>query len=103
VILLLFLYGALLAPAHHYHYVVVLSTSAVFVALWLTNVELNITALIGHDDDHRHIDPKNGDLLRLGIYRAAPHDGRPREALREAARKPPAADHHDDALPPSSR
>jgi multidrug efflux pump subunit AcrB len=61
-----------------------LSTSAVFVALWLTNVELNITALMG-------MTMIIGISTEMAIfyvseYAELAHHMLPHEALREAAR-----------------
>jgi multidrug efflux pump subunit AcrB len=83
VILLLFLYERFWLPL-----IIIttslLSTSAVFVALWLTNVELNITALMG-------MTMIIGISTEMAIFYVSEytellHTMSPREALREAAR-----------------
>jgi multidrug efflux pump subunit AcrB len=82
-ILLLFLYERFWLPI-----IIIatslLSTSAVFVALWLTNVELNITALMG-------MTMIIGISTEMAIFYVSEytellHTMSPREALREAAR-----------------
>jgi multidrug efflux pump subunit AcrB len=82
-ILLLFLYERFWLPL-----IIIstslLSTSAVFVALWLTNVELNITALMG-------MTMIIGISTEMAIFYVSEytellHTMSPREALREAAR-----------------
>jgi multidrug efflux pump subunit AcrB len=83
VILLLFLYERFWLPL-----IIIttslLSTSAVFVALWLTKVELNITALMG-------MTMIIGISTEMAIFYVSEytellHTMSPREALREAAR-----------------
>ncbi len=49
----------------------------------------------GHDHDHRHLH-RDGDLLRVGIYRAGPSHAGPR-SLARSQQEPFAADHHDHA------
>ena len=94
VILLLFLYERFWLPI-----IIIatslLSTSAVFVALWLTNVELNITALMG-------MTMIIGISTEMAIFYVseyaelgAPHA--PARSVARSSKEPVAADHDDDA------